>query len=86
MLTLSDIEGVCRMTDEGSARVRNLSALGCNIEDIRQVVVASFLDFILVSATSGVAPEEDQQRPAEQSATNMAMASIIESLQNIHLP
>ena len=36
-LTLSDIEGVCRMADEGSAQVRNLSVFGCNIEDISQV-------------------------------------------------
>ena len=82
-LTLSDIEGACRMSEEGSAQVTKLSAIGCDIEDIRHVAFSYFLYFILVLATSGLASKEDQQRPAEQSPTKIAMASIIECLQNI---
>ena len=47
MLTLSDIEGVCRVREEGSAHVTKLSAIGCDIEDMRQVAVSSFFGFCL---------------------------------------
>ena len=80
-LTLNEIGNACNLCLSGSEAVRNLIDSSCNIEEISRVAEGTFLDSILVLATSGLANKDNVRRPPAKCTTKLAMASIIETMQ-----
>ena len=81
-LILNDPRSACELCLSESPPVKNLTSHGCLLEDISQVAVGSFLDSVLVLATSGLSTREQQRQPPGLSATKLAMVSIIETMRS----
>lgn len=74
-LTLNDVRGACQMCFQGSTELVRLCEHGCSVEAAARVATSSFLDSILVLATSGLGKPEQQRQ--KTSPTKSAISSMI---------
>jgi len=81
-LALNGVKGACEKCLEGSPDVQGLVGHGCDVNDIGRVAAASISDSILVLATSGLSKPEQQHQPAESNPTQLAIATMIETLRS----
>ena len=79
-LMLNDVKGACEKCMAESPDVQDILNQGCNADAAANVAVASFLDSILLLATSGLSKAEQQREPATSNTTKLAIASIIDTL------
>ena len=76
-LMLSDGRGACQMCFQGSTEVGRLCEHGCSVEAAARVATSSFLDSILVLATSGLGRPEQQRQTTNTNPTESAILSTI---------
>ena len=79
LLIVNDAEGACQKCHNG-VEIQDLLRRGCTLESIEKLVEGTFLDSILVLATSGLSKPQQQTEPATTSPTKLAIASCIQAL------
>ena len=80
LLIVNDAEGACQKCDVNGVEIQDLLGRGCTLESIEKLVEGTFLDSILVLATSGLSKPQQQAEPATTSPTKLAIASCIQAL------